>query len=137
MTTTAMCRHGIDHYVSSCGQCDRERADFERTKTAYESLSRDLNGGNVNVAASVIGAEHPYLLNKLAEAVALGVLTRTYDRLCPDASIFAATDPHPEHDGRIGCGAVIGALRTLAVRSTDDVLRQREFWLSRIYQSEF
>jgi hypothetical protein len=135
MTTTAMCKHGVDHYVSSCGQCDRERADFERSKVAYEAVSRDINGGNVNVLGAVLGAEHPYLLQKLAEAVAFGVLQRTYDRLCTEQVTNIGT--HPEHDGRLSCGTVVGALRTLATRDNEDVLAARTFWLSRIYQPEF
>jgi hypothetical protein len=138
-----MCKHGVDHYVSSCGQCDRERADFERSKVAYEAVSRDINGGNVNVLGAVLGAEHPYLLQKLTEAVALGVLQRTYDRLCTEPSIFDMSvapftrEAHPEHDGRLSCGTVIGALRTLAVKRDDDVLKSREFWLGRVYQPDF
>lgn len=139
MTATAMCRHNVDHYVSSCGQCDRERADFEKTKAAYESVSHAINGGSTNVLASVIGREHGYLLNELASAVALGIMVKTYDSICRDSLDGRITDfgVHPEHDGRLSCGTVVGALRTLAVKDGDDVLKSREFWLSRIYQPEF
>jgi hypothetical protein len=134
-----MCKHGIDHYVSSCGQCDRERQEFLDAEKAYEAVSRYINGGHANVVGAVIGREHPYLLNELAQAVAYGVLSRTYDRLCPESGTGRIIDfgAHPEHDGRLSCGTVVGALRTLAVRTDEDVLKARTFWLGRIYQPDF
>lgn len=142
MTSTAMCRHGVDHYVSSCGQCDRERKNFADAKTAYAALSHNINGGSTSIIAGVLRSEHPYLLNELAQAFAMGVLTRTYDAICRESVAGGVHDfgPHPEHDGRLSCGTVVGALRTLSVApdETDhDVLKAREFWLSRVYAPEF
>ena len=141
MTTTAMCRHNVDHYVSSCGQCDRDRSDYDKAETAYKELSHLINHGSTSVIGAVLGREHPYLLNELVSAVAVGVLRRTYDSICRESVTNGGrmTDMgiHPEHDGRLGCGAVVGAMRTLATNPLEDeasVLKSREFCLSRMYE---
>lgn len=141
MTATATCRHGVDHYVSSCGQCDRERKQYSDADKAYQSISHVINGGSTSIVAAVFAHEHPYLLQQLAESMALAVLRRTYERICRESSSGRIHDfgIHPEHDGRLSCGTVTGALRTLAVAPDEteaNVLKSREFWLSRIYEPE-
>lgn len=141
MPSTLMCRHNVDHYVSSCGQCDRERKEYMEAEVAYKPLSHLINHGATGVVAAVLGREHPYLLNELTSAVAVAVLRRTYDGICRE-STNGRTDMgvHPDHDGRLGCGAVVGAMRTLGTAPGElehDVLKSREYWLSRAYEPDF
>jgi hypothetical protein len=132
MTATKdKCPHGNDFY-SGCASCDFDHRRYNEAKAAYESVSRNINGGSSNVLGSIIAQEHPYLTNELAEAIAYGILSRTYDRLCPDGPGNIGT--HPEHDGRLSCGTVVGALRIMSTRDNEDVLKARTFWLGRLYQ---
>lgn len=133
-TETLACPHGRDLYREACTMCRIDHEQYEKALVAVESLGRGVNGGRAAVTARAFGCEHAYLFNELATAVALSALLRTYNSLCPvDGTIFK-DDPHPEHDGRLGCGTVVGALRTLATKREDDPLQAREFWLSRIYE---
>jgi hypothetical protein len=107
---------------------------YAEAQTAYEPLSRNINGGHPNILGAVIAREHRYLTNELAQAVAYGVISGTYESACPVDSIFGA---HPEHDGRLSCGTVVGAFATMGARPNSDLavlLAERKFWLERIYE---
>jgi hypothetical protein len=134
-TDTHTCPHGRDIFEGRCTLCERDHEQYVKAVAAVDELGKGVNGGNVNVTAAAFGREHAYLFNELATAVALSTLLRTYDNICPlSSSTVFPSERHPEHDGRLGCGTVIGALRTLAVKPDEDVLSARKFWLSRIYQ---
>lgn len=114
---------------------DYEYRKYREAREAYNSVSHALNtGGDSHIVGAVFAEEHPYLLGKLFTGVAYAILMRTYPHLCPEAreTIFA-DEPHPEHDGRLSCGEVIGALRIFGVKRGDDVLAAREFWVKRVY----
>lgn len=129
---TNICPHGTDRYQSACGRCESEYRAFEAAETAYKSVSHELNGGGEpRIVAAVLRGEHPYLLQKLNSAIAMAVIGRTYDRLC-ESTHFGT---HPEHDGRLGCNDVVGALRALGVVADDDVLANAAYWRDRIYQT--
>lgn len=136
MAVTFDCPHGNDLYSVQCGLCKQDREQYKKAEEAVEALGRGVNGGRPAVTAAALNREHAYLFQKLAEAMAMSTLARTYDSLCPmvAAKTTVFDDAHPEHDGRLSCGTVIGALRTLAVRPQDDVLEARRYWLGRTYQ---
>lgn len=138
MTTAIhLCPHRVNIYEQSCSQCRQEYAQFEKAKAAVDALGQGVNGGSIFVTAAALNGEHAYLFNQLATAMALSTLRRTYNSLCAETGTIFTDEPHPEHDGRLGCGTVIGALRTLAVKRTDDVLASREFWLAKVYEAPY
>lgn len=134
-TETNTCPHGNDFY-SGCTSCTREYAQYQKALDAVEALGQGVNGGSVFVTAAALSREHAYLFDKLAQSMAMSTLMRTYDSLCPmtAAGTTVFDDRHPDHDGRLSCGTVIGALRMLAVRRTDDVLEARRFWRGKVYE---
>jgi hypothetical protein len=138
-TTTDKCPHGRDIYTEECTRCERDATQYREAVDAVKAIGSGINGGSKGVVAAAFGKEHAYLFNELAEAIALSTLLRTEDRPCYEAlnsgSTFetVASEEHPAHDGRIGCGVVVGALRALSVKRTDDVLKARKFWLDQIY----
>lgn len=136
-TATHLCPHGVNMYAESCGRCESDRKRYADAKAAYEPLSRNINSGSTGILGAVVGREHAYLLNELATAVARGVLVKTYDSLCNEPGTIFKDVKHPAHDGRIGCGTVIGALSTLAMRPGEDGLAERKFWLDRNYDAGY
>lgn len=134
-TAISNCSHGVNRYERACGSCEYEDRQFKAADAAYKSVSHEINGGGEpRIMGAVFGAEHPYLLSKLVSGVAMGVITRTYDRLCTATGTIFADEPHPDHDGRLSCGDTIGALRILGIaRDTADVLAAVRYWRDRVY----
>lgn len=130
----ATCKHGTNIFEKVCSQCDFDRNRYEAAKAAYEPVSRNINGGSASILGAVIGREHGYLLNELAQAVAHGILMKTYDSLCTEGS--PSIGSHPGHDGRLACGTVVGALRILGTNETESALDARKFWVDRAYDPE-
>ena len=136
-TATNLCSHGVNRYERSCGSCEFEYRQFQTAEAAYKSVSHELNGGGEpRIVAAVLTREHPYLLQKLVTGVAMAVIGRTYDRLCGETgTIF--NEAHPEHDGRLACGDVIGAMRQLGIAPKDEPLAAVSYWRNRIYDAGY
>lgn len=128
-----LCPHKVNIFEASCGQCRREQEQYDKAVKAVEALGQGVNGGEARITAAALNTEHAYLFQKLAEAMAMSTLARTYDSLCPETGTIFGDTPHPAHDGRLACGTVIGACYTLAFRPGGEVLVDRRFWLGRVY----
>lgn len=129
MTKDGKCPHGRDSFsVEGCGTCTSDYRMHAEYHELAESIFARLNGGAWRAFGEELAGIHPYILNETASAMALAILYRTYAHsLCPIKGTLVGT--HPEHDGRLGCGAVAGALLTLGIFPGEDVLKGRAYWL--------
>lgn len=102
-----------------------------KVDAAFEAISRAVNGGYgdaKNMLATLVANEHPTLMGIIAKAVAIGVVRRadynaewkpwdvytrplcTIDRGRNYAEFSDKAWEHPDHDGRIDCSTVVGAI---------------------------
>jgi len=103
----------------------------EKVHVAFDAISRAINGGwgdAKDMLAMEVANEHPTLTGQIAKAVAIGVVRRAdynpewkpwerfTSRLCTiprNVNYAEFTDKaweHPEHDGRLDCSTVVGAI---------------------------
>lgn len=101
----------------------------EAAEAAVKNLSNAVNGGaDRDAIATAISGEHPTLAGQIAKAVGIGIVRRAdynptwkpWDRfsrpLCtlPRGVNYSAFSDeawaHPDHDGRLDCSTVVGAL---------------------------
>lgn len=129
-TSTDTCRHGGSIF-ERCDYCNRDREAEQKIIDAFEVVSRGVNGGYGDAKgtlSNLISNEHPTLTGIIAKAVAVGVVRRAdynpewkpWDRytrpLCtiPRGVNYAEFSDkaweHPEHDGRLDCSTVVGAI---------------------------
>lgn len=120
------CPHGSDVYSTRCTACERFVQSYEEAEKVVDQLSKLVNGaGSLDALATAFANEHPTLLGQMAKAMAMGVVRRAdynpgwkpYDGftrpLCTLPEPPSAGDgwePHPEHDGRLSCALVAGAV---------------------------
>lgn len=94
---------------------------------AWDALSRATNRGGRRAIPAEAMREHPTLLGQIAKGVAIGVVRRSerdeewkpwdgFDQLCriPRGVNYAEFSDkaweHPDHDGRLDCATVVGAV---------------------------
>lgn len=124
------CPHGTSVY-ERCDTCNRENEARKRVEDAFEVVSKAINGGYgsaIYFLADALSNDHPTLAGQFAKAVGIGIVRRadynpewkpwdTYTRpLCtiPHGVNYAEFSDkaweHPDHDGRLDCSTVVGAI---------------------------
>src|SRR4029079_4494000 len=121
--------HGNSIY-NRCESCNKVSETQRKVSEAFETISRAINGGwgdAKGMLSNEVANEHPTLAGQLAKAVAIGIVRRAvrdpkwkpfdgFDQLChiPRNSNYNAFSMeswvHPDHDGRIDCSTVVGAI---------------------------
>lgn len=130
MASIAECKHGNSVY-DRCSSCNAERATLEKVTTAFEAISNAINGGYgdaKDMLATLVSNEHPTLTGIIVKAIATGVVRRAdynpewkpwdgfFRPLCAISRGTNYADfsdkawEHPDHDGRLDCSTVVGAI---------------------------
>ena len=100
-----------DYDIERARRQQKAEAEAKALVEALTSFANGMTRERSEAFVQALGYEHPTLLGQVAKYVAEAVLLRGSDSgYCTIAPRNAPDIIHREHDGRLDCGTVIGAI---------------------------